>query len=62
MGGKSIQGKIKRSIVSTSELEVLSTRDSMEQTNKFMDNDIILKKEVIFEEKKDMGGIKHSSV
>ena len=60
MGGESIQGEIKRSVISSGKLEVLDIRDSMEQTNKFMDDGIILKEEVIFEEEKDIGGIKHS--
>ena len=62
MDGESIQGEMKRSNVSTGKLEVLDMRDSVEQMNKFMGDGIILKKEVIFKEEKDMGGIKHSGV
>ena len=62
MGRESIQCEMKRGIVSTGKLEALDMRDLMEQMNKFMGDDIILKEGVIFKAEEDMGGIKHSSV
>ena len=53
---------MKRSIVSTCELEVLGMGNSMKQMNEFMGDCIVFIEGVIFQEEKKVGGVKHSSV
>ena len=62
VSGESVQGEMNRSIISTCELEVLGTGNSMEQANELMGDCIVFIKEVVFQEEKMMRGVKHSSV
>ena len=54
MSRKGIEGKIKRDIFIIGKLESLSTRDPMEQLNKFMDDTIFFEEDIIFDRKKDV--------
>ena len=62
VSGESVQGKMKESIISTCELEVLGMGNSMKQANEFMGDCIVFIEWVVFQEEKKMGGVKHSSV
>ena len=55
MSRESIKSELKGNIFIIGKLKVLSTRDSMEQLDKFMDNVILFEEYIVFNRKEDVG-------